>query len=89
MFVYCKCRREKAMVKIDGKKLTPNQLAKRAIVKSLELAYYFREDDHDLWDAMTDREKAAFNAQVEKRIASVMRCLGAIESDGAYAEWMR
>ena len=73
---------------ITGAKITPNQLAKVAMIDAIDsMAALHREGDEEFWGTVTEREHQEFMVQLRKRIEGLERYLGAVDKDGVYADW--
>ena len=77
------------MIKIDGKKITPNQFAKLVICNLVndELPFYWKERCEHLFDLdesgyntdmnkITDREESEINNQIAKKCNAILKYLG-------------
>lgn len=71
------------MIKYFDQKMTPNQFAKYLILDAIEMVMDSPLENDPVWEGMTDREKEALDEQLDKRIESVYRVLGALKPDGS------
>jgi hypothetical protein len=49
------------MIKLNGHKITANQLAKIAVIDKGSCWDYFMESYDDVWEAMTEKERTDYN----------------------------